>query len=164
MNFDELYALYWVQTEWNKVLSDREIFAEEPLDVNEKVVIQGSTTTSSEWEKSTTEVTKIDDITFQSWLYINEEETAINEVSYTSQEEDQNETIDTFEYLIQSPSVKEELYESHKENIIDNQNTFSEPLINNERSDEITEYEEIATNSWEEEFSGNENNEFLAAI
>ncbi len=164
MNFDELYALYWVQTEWNKVLSDREIFAEEPLDVNEKVVIQGSTTTSSEWEKSTTEVTKINDITFQSWLYINEEETAINEISYTSQEEDQNETIDTFEYLIQSPSVKEELYESHKENIIDNQNTFSEPLINNERSDEITEYEEIATNSWEEEFSGNENNEFRAAI
>ena len=170
MNFDELYALYGVQTEWNKVLSDREIFAEEPLDINEKVVSQESTYTFSEWEKLTTETTKIDDISFQSWLHIQKEETVINEVIYPSQKENQSQTVhqdtflDTFEYPIQTSSEKEEvLGDSNNENILENQNMFTEPFIDN-NSDWVSEHEEIVTDSWTETFSGSENNEFRAAI
>ena len=89
MNFDELYALYWVQTEWNKVLSDREIFAEEPLDINERAVIKESTVVFSEWGKSATETTKIDDITLQSWVHIQRKETVVNAFDYPLHEDTQ---------------------------------------------------------------------------
>ena len=54
MNYDDLYSLYWIQTEWNKVLSDREIFAEEPLNVEENTIMQESVSYFSEWDELVT--------------------------------------------------------------------------------------------------------------
>ena len=147
MNFDELYALYWVQTEWNKVLSDREIFAEEPLDIDERVVIQESTAVFSEWEKLATETTKIDDITFQSWVHIQRKGTVVNAFDYPLHEdkqETQEPSSDTFEYPLENSSVKEE-------------SSVFKVISNNPASDGVI-------NDKEETFNGFENSQFRAAV
>lgn len=75
MNYDDLYSLYWIQTEWNKVLSDREIFAEEPLNVEENTIMQESVSYFSEWDELVRGTTKIDDL---SSLNIQQEGTPVD--------------------------------------------------------------------------------------
>lgn len=146
MNYDDLYSLYWIQTEWNKVLSDREIFAEEPLNVEGNTTMQESVSYFSEWDELVTETTKIDNL---SSLNIQQKETPVDsfDVSLNQPEIIENKVqeneIDFFEYPLQDiPSTE------------NNHNSIQE-----QQNIEETKLEEK-----EELLSWAENNQFREAI
>ena len=146
MNYDDLYSLYWIQTEWNKVLSDREIFAEEPLNIEENTIMQESVSYFSEWDELVTETTKIDNL---SSLNIQQKETPVDsfDVSLNQSENIENKAqeneVDFFEYPLQDiPSTE------------NNHNSIQE-----QQNIEETKLEEK-----EELLSWAENNQFREAI
>ena len=87
MDFDELFALYWVKEEWNNGLSDGEFSAEEPSIINQTVASHISTSIFPEGEKITSETMNINNIVFQSWAHIQNKETTVNYFEYPFQEE-----------------------------------------------------------------------------
>ena len=121
MDFDELFALYGVKEKWESELSDRDIFAEEPLNINKTVATSISASFSPEWEKVGSETVKINDITFQSWVHIQNKETTVNEFDYPLHDDTPistsalHEDSTIFEYPLQSNNFqKEELAKKDK--------------------------------------------------
>ena len=112
MDFDELFALYWVNGEWNNP-SDKENFAE-----NSWVVNQKSTTVFSNQE------VKKDDAVFQSWIHIQSQETIINDLEYPLEDikvhHEENNYVEAFEYPLKEETEEyEEVEEIIEEEIIE---------------------------------------------
>jgi len=149
MNFEELYALYWIQTEWNKVLSDKEIFSEEPLDVNENSIAQEPISTFYEEEKIISEATEISKDNSPAWGQIQQEEQTLSAFDYPFKQIDTTNTNqyennivpEIFEYPLETSKVQENLTSPQQDK------------------------EDTAIENWNNEtFHGPENNQFREAV
>lgn len=108
MDFDELFGLYWVESEWKRVLSDREIFAEGSLEVTEEVEENQDSTQVFVEEKKISDYVNIDEL-LQQWanqVHIKEE--IVSEETYSdSTENDQNITHSFYEFDFTNGEVNE---------------------------------------------------------
>ena len=150
MDFDELFALYWVKSEWNDIHSDKEIFAEESLSVNNWVANQKATTVFHE-EKIVTPEVKEDDAVFQSWIHIQSQETIVNDLDYPLKDikvhQQGNKIVDVFEY-----PLKEESTVTYEEIIEE----VEEPYVEGDEGIEEVEEIEKPNNTEEDEYSEND--------
>jgi len=150
MDFDELFALYWVKSEWNNIHSDKEVFSEESLSVNNWVVNQKATTVFCEEKKVDPDVKK-DNAVFQSWIHIQSQETSVNDLEYPLEDikihQQENKFVDVFEYPLKEESsvTYEEIIEEVEEPYIEGDEEIEE-VEKVEESDNTQETDEYSEN------------------